>query len=263
MNKAFTLIELLVVIAIIGILASIVLVSLQGAKDQAELAEAQSFARQVRTSLGLSLVAEWRFENNTNDSSGYENNGTIVGDPAYVTGMFGQALEFNGNDYVDCGSGELVAQNTITIEAWIKPNTIHRGNIYVQNDNDNGYVTHQLQLNLAGNLSYDNWNPSGGALYSNTTLVANNWYHAVVTRDGDAVVFYLNGTVDGGGTGESRSSAGHIDNTLIGARYYSGAARYLFNGAIDEVRIYNQALSLVEIQQLYAQGAAEHGIVLK
>ena len=118
-ERSFTLIELLVVISILGLLSSLVLVSLQGAKDQADIAKAQEFSHTVRVTMATDLVGEWRFDNNTNDSSGYDNNGTIVGDSGYVDGMFGQALEFDGNDHVDCGDNDgLINSQEMTIELW-------------------------------------------------------------------------------------------------------------------------------------------------
>ena len=63
-TKSFTLIELLVVVSILGLLSSLVLIGLQGAKDQADIGKAQEFSHTVRVSLGADLVGEWRLDNN-------------------------------------------------------------------------------------------------------------------------------------------------------------------------------------------------------
>ena len=253
MNKSFTLIELLVVVAIIGILASIVLVSLQGAKDQAKLAETQSFARQIRSSLGLSLMSEWRFENNTNDSSGYENSGTIVGAPAYVAGMFGQALEFDGtDDFVSTQfnpNNEIGDLNAFTVSSWIRP----RDSVSNQEAIGSWYVDDKrFYFGIKDGDYY--WGL--GSIFDVTTQtvpVLHKWQHLVWVYEGGSnnMLLYL----DGENT-YSEAYSGNGDMPDVGIPLGGGTQN--FNGALDEVRIYNQALSLAEIQQLYAQGAVKY-----
>src|SRR3989344_8353230 len=79
MRKGFTLIELLVVIAIIGLLASIVTVSLSSSQDRAKQAKIESFAAQVHHALAADAVGIWDFDGNANDTSGLKNNGSVNG----------------------------------------------------------------------------------------------------------------------------------------------------------------------------------------
>ncbi len=72
------------------------------------------------------LVAHWRFDESSGttalDSSGNGLNGTLEGDPQWVPGVIGGALEFDGDDYVDFGAPEVFDFGTedFTITAWIK-----------------------------------------------------------------------------------------------------------------------------------------------
>ena len=269
MNKAFTLIELLVVISILGLLSSLVLVSLQGAKDQADIAKAQEFSHTVRVTMATDLVGEWRFDNNTNDSSGYDNNGTIVGDSGYVDGMFGQALEFDGNDYVDCGNNNNLYMNDkdMTMSLWVNlegsGTRLIAGQVYCWRwnygmlvVNEDYYV--QLTNNTGGTSDYN----------TGVSLDNDKWYFLAFTikKDSNELIPYVNGEklsiidITASLPLASITTGGCWQRFAMG-RHGSGAS-YL-NGTLDEVQIYNRALLTTEIKQLYAQGAEKHNIVLK
>ncbi|OGC79606.1 hypothetical protein A3K01_03050 [candidate division WWE3 bacterium RIFOXYD1_FULL_43_17] len=194
-------------------------------------------------------------------SSGGANDGTITGATWSLEGKYDRALDFDGStDYITVATGEIVDQNTVTIEAWIYPTSVtgaHDFTILAQNDNGAGYTTHNFGISgSTGKLMYDNELPSNGVLNGDTVLTASQWQHVAVVRDADSVTFYLNGVSDGSGTGEARSSAASVDNTLIGARYYSGAAQHQFAGKLDDVKVYTVALSASQVAQTYNRGKA-------
>ncbi len=285
-SKAFTLIELLVVISILGLLSSLVLLSLQGAKDQAELAEAQSFARQVRTSLGLGLVGEWKFDDEndpTRDSSGYDNSGDLVNGPIWTNGVFGKSLEFDGtSDHISfaANANALDITGDISVSLWFYPNDLDSiliDNRYNFSGNEYGY---HLQTKADGTVlwsSHDGVTNANSACiaHSTGTITADQWNHILVTKAGDSttVYFYINSAAAGTDTiqrpaiaysasfttryiGTSRDSYPYSDSYEFGSRRY-------VDGIIDEVQVYDQVFSLVEVQQLYAQGATKYSIVLK
>jgi len=74
-KKGFTVLELAVVIAIFGLLASIVLIAVRGAKEKSKYAAVLQFSGSIKHSLGSNIVAEYKFEDNVSDSSGNGNNG--------------------------------------------------------------------------------------------------------------------------------------------------------------------------------------------
>ena len=278
-NKAFTLIELLVVIAIIGILASVVLVSLQGAKDSAELAEAQSFARQVRTSLGLSLVGEWRLNdgagNSAVESSGYGNNGTWSGTGVSGThwttdGMYDGAALFNGSDdYIELTNNDssLTFSESFTISAWVKSSDSNTGPIIYKNQNGAGSDNrdnYDLSISSSNKFVFHMENGSNDDDYSVaslTTAVNGTWYYVVGVYDQSAMKIYVNGILENVNNTGSFTPYTGSGNAQLGSNSLSnhGTISY-FEGVIDEVRIYNQPLSLTEIQQLFAQREAKYKI---
>ena len=222
-----------------------------------------------------SLVGHWTFDGkdlaqNAVDRSGQNNTGYLTSFTSTTTaiGAVGQALRFNGStNFVNIGNNSsLEAQLPFTVSVWIKPETVggavNMG--IVENDNfatsQANYYGFQLQYGIdggvdihygdgTGGLSTDRRSKSG----STANLPLNRWHHAVaVVRGATDMTIYING-VDNGGTysGTGGSIAYSANSGSIG-RGIGG----FFPGAIDDVRIYNRALSASEVKQLYALGAA-------
>lgn len=267
-QKAFTLIELLVVISIIGLLASIVLVSLEGGEQRAITGKAMEFSHTVRVSLGSDLVGEWKFDDQldpTQDGSGGGNNGSLLpngSEPVYVGGVFGKALEFYGADYVE------VADNTdlsnikagLTISYWVK-RTIDSGGYHVLKQDAFG------ALKDTGGNNFGFWTSHvGGAEYFNivTDKISLNDFHSVVLiwRPGNKKIY-----VDAKLVGEKTDSRNDYllqsgsNSIFIGNSQGWHASN--FSGILDEVQLYSRALSMSEIQRLYAEGMTRHGLTMK
>ncbi|MFH1657470.1 MAG: LamG-like jellyroll fold domain-containing protein [bacterium] len=268
-TKAFTLIELLVVISIIGLLASIVLTSLEGGEQRAITGKAMSFSHTVRVSLGSDLVGEWKFDDTINpavDSSGGGNDGTIVGDPVQGTGVFGQAMEFGGDaDRIEVQHDILNTTEAFTVSAWVRPReyktTAWEIKIVADRNTVNAFTLYQYN----NSINFAVWNNSETVfnLVASNSLKIDNWIYAVGIFNGsDTMEFYVNAELAGSRSDITGTLRDNLGTLFIGADSTSGSAR-AFNGTIDEVSIYNRALSMSEIQQLYAEGAVKHGLTLK
>ena len=212
----------------------------------------------IRNGLVLDLDFGRRYSSNTKviDQSQNGNNGTIYG-ATWTAGRVGQALSFDGDDdYVDCGAGtSLDITDAITIEAWVKwggstgtfQSIVGKENAYTLYSNNNNKL--------------DLWLYQGGwtKVTSTTTLTTNTWQHVTATYNGSSSgEIYLNGTSIkqsdvSGNIGISVYSLSIGDKSSVG---------FSFKGSIDEVRIYNRALSAEEIRQRYVYSNLQAGIII-
>jgi len=180
------------------------------------------------------------------DVSGYGNNGTVSGATWTTSGKYGNALTFNGTSarVTINNAASLQLTSEMTLEAWVYPTTVNslwRDVIYKGNDN----------YYLSGTSSNSS-RPAAGAIlggvygevYGTTALTANTWAHLAATYDGATMRLYVNGVQVA-----SRVQTGAIA-TSTNPLQIGGDSLYgqYFAGRIDEVRIYNRALSVAEIQ---------------
>jgi len=187
------------------------------------------------------------------DYSGEGNNGTTYGGVTYgAAGKLNTALSFDGeDDYIDCGNGSSLdfdASESYTWEGWFKPGTPTGtyGNIISKlEEGVSGYV-----IGFKNNKIFIGDHSS--EVVHSSELALNEWHHFTITYNNKNVQIYINGIPDG----ESSSSQDFVDDTtthlLLG--YFVPTNEY-FNGTIDEVAIYNRALSAEEILDHYKRGA--------
>lgn len=168
------------------------------------------------------------------------NDGTLKNGPQWVDGKYGKALQFDGSDdYVDCGNdSSLNLDNEVTVEAWVKPIAVPSSGEGLASKAD---LSYGLTYYVNGQVYFYTYS---GSHFSTTSLPTGEWSHVVGTYDGTTRRLYVNGVLkdEDNDPGLSLSSSAKFK---IG--YYSG----YFNGLIDEVRIYNRALSEAEIKAIY------------
>ena len=196
------------------------------------------------------LVAHWTLDEGTGiiayDSAG-NNNGAIYG-ATWTTGKIGGALSFNGtSNYVDCGSGPSNYDN-ITVSAWMKTST--KGVLVSNRDAGGSYGTWYSLYSTSIEIGD---NSQGG--FRNVTFYTPTlnglWHHIVYTKDGINHAIYVDGSLDQNFT--SNADISQVNPMFIGRRWNRSNDVFWFNGIIDDVRIYNRALSAGEILQLFFQ----------
>lgn len=266
MKKAFTLIELLVVIAVIGMLASIVLVSLSGTRGKATMAQKQSFASQVNHVLGAYAVGIWQLDEGSGtaakDSSGYGNNGTIAGATWQTQDncALGACLSFNGSNGITIpNSSSLQVTGSQTISLWVYPTVLDaRRNPYAKAYGGEGTITQEIN----GGVSYfygtcgGNCSPYQG--FSMTSrLEINTWTHLAIVRDfkNMKLRWYKNGKLVNQANASYTFATASTQPVYIGKGYVSP-----YRGNIDDVRVFTEVLSTSQVQKLYASGLPLHSV---
>ncbi|MHC4166899.1 MAG: LamG domain-containing protein, partial [Planctomycetota bacterium] len=194
------------------------------------------------------LVASYSFEDNVNDGSGNGLDGSVAGNPIFVDGFVGKALAFDGvNDSVYLGDNPAFdITEQITISAWVKTNDAGNGqhNPYV-GKGDHAYALKHASNNSIEFFIYDNgWHV---AQVSVDDSFNGEWHHVLGTYDGLEVKTYVDGVL-----GATNAHAGAIEvqtHNLTIAINSEETDRYYY-GVIDEVKIYDRALSAGEIRFL-------------
>ena len=207
------------------------------------------------------LVSWWKGEGNPFDSAG-TNEGILKNGVSFVTGEVGQAFQFNGtNQYLEIpDSPSLDPTNSLTLETWVYvsgyPNTdlatiITKFSPTVPQQNQYQLETHNIGSNLVFRPVL--LLPSGyGLVEGSTTIQFNTWYHVAMTYDGSMLKLYVNGALDG-----SVAATGSIAPTIQPLRIGGpSSGPWWFKGRVDEVSLYNRALSASEVLAIYQAGQA-------
>ena len=200
------------------------------------------------------LVSWWRAEANALDQAG-TNNGTLVGNTTYGAGRVGQAFVFDGSgDAVSVGNPTNLQLQNFTIEAWVKRSSATlssqdpwgSGAIFCCSWGGYGFAVGDGGQLIFTKIGY------GGVESTQMITDTNSFHHVVVTKHGSAVAFY----VDGNGETAAAYDPGFVFNgpSAIGARGSDYVGSLL--GSVDEVSLYNRALSAAEVQSIYNAGSA-------
>jgi hypothetical protein len=208
-----------------------------------------------------SLILSFTFDEGNGeeatDLSQYGNNGILKGDPEWVDGKFEGALLFDGvGGFVEVPHAEiLTVEEEVTVMAWINAER-HDGpggsgyqGILAKGNAQRSY---SLYLTAAG---IQHFSTAGIGTTSLTPVPLGEWAHVAAVVVGGGHIYYLNGEVDGvGGNGINLPGLSDTETVLVG-KTHEGARE--FQGAIDEVRIWNRALDADEIEEEMNRGGGE------
>ena len=215
-----------------------------------------------------SPVSWWKLDNNANDSTG-AHPGTVRGNPTYSAGNSGQAINLDGDDYIDLGNPTSLDFSTgdWTISAWIKTTQSgtqdeNKGTIYAKGGDQTDGIRYTLAVNevTSGLITLTTDDNVTKAQATGETMVNDNlWHHVAGVRNGTQLLVYVDGQLDGTGTvpaGYDLSGTTQ-HNAYIGVitDNRDGTLVKYFVGSLDDVQIYDYALSDTDI--LSVAGLAE------
>jgi hypothetical protein len=206
----------------------------------------------LNSTTGAALVGWWKLDegsgNTANDSSGYEHHGIIGGEPNWIIGPVGGAMEFDGaTNYIDV-DGDIVT-GTMSVAMWVLARNIPKPNhmAIIHNDVWESGTIHVHLLSTSAHVKFDS--NGGTAIETETSLEADQWYHITYTYDsttGEAQMF-VNGVWDV--TIEGSPMDLYLGTLNFGA--WQNSSRH-YEGAMDDIRIYDHILSEDEILYVMA-----------
>ena len=206
------------------------------------------------------LVGHWTFDETSGtlakDSSGNGNDGTVVGNPKWVPGKIGGAMEFDGSTYVNCGNKpSLDFRGQVTMAFWFK-------SAPSQNTWERFLAKDKAGYGMV-------WSPeNGGSVYmgiasgagfgvASPVLSDNQWHHYASTYDGTMAAIYIDGVLAKSHPFTVPIERGDADDLCIAGDPRSRVQRvHPLEGLMDDVRIYDGALNAREVQDLFAQGGS-------
>jgi len=214
-----------------------------------------------QTFLTKGLVAYYTFNGNANDASGNGNNGTVYGGVTLTADRFGlpnAAYDFDGSTgYIDVPENALLNALTtnFTLSAWI----------WQAGSSTNGYrILDKCPAGEPGGWTFDTLNCSSGTghrlrlqgaadnscnVNGQTDYSLMQWHHVVATVSGTTGTLYLDGSATG--SGDVGTIPANTLDVYLGMAHPGRGAGFWFNGIIDDVRIYNRALSPDDVAVLY------------
>ena len=232
---------------------------------EAEIDDVRVYSRALNASEVLelynnansALVGHWKLDETSGtvaaDSSQYGNDGTVSGTNFSLSsaeGIVDNAFtSFDISDLITVSDNPAInPRQEITVSAWVRSRTTNRQRLIEKWDGSNDYMLWiEGTANGSTTARFEVGTSSGSSFATGSIPVGNEneWFHLTGTYDGSNVRIYVNATLDG-----SNSRTGTLNdgsNDLIIGNGIGGS----FNGDIDDVRIYNKALTAAEILELY------------
>ncbi len=208
--------------------------------------------------VGSGLMAWWTGDGNADDLAG-SHHGTLHNGATFSAGKVGSAFRFDGvDDYVSVPDDPLwhFGQNDFTIQFWGRLEQI-KESMFLQHQSgasSGGFEWDLQPFSPQGSVLIFARDPGNAAIFRPWSPTSGSWFHLAVTRANRVYRLYANGTQLGNEQFDANPIAEVSGPLRIGAT--AGNAAFVMNGLIDELAVYNRALSSNEIATLYAAGSA-------
>ena len=216
----------------------------------------------LTNSISAELIGWWRLDEGSGtmafDSSGYGNDARFEGSPMWVDdGKLGKALRFNGSsDYLAAPDSESLDINgdQLSIAAWINGEDWPAANHVARKVADTGTGSiYILRVQPDSVRVYLNTSAGETIIQGTTALTTNEWFHIALTYDGAEARIFVNGQLD-----VSSDVSGELTQSNNELRIGRGEPAGYFVGMIDDVRLYNHALTESELLSAMEGGGAEY-----
>jgi formylglycine-generating enzyme required for sulfatase activity len=212
------------------------------------------------------LEAYYPFNGSAQDASGNGHDGTVSGALELTSDRFGNqnsAYEFNGtNSYITVPHhADLVLDRNLSLSVWFKRDipSVHgfHQRFLSKWEIGSNPARHEYVLGLDYQSSNHVWGAVGH--WQNSTESSDapdaQWHHAVFTSDDTGVFLYLDGVLESQGPHSTAHTTGSFNPLFIGGGASSSPMPvYIFDGRLDDIRIYNRAITAQEVLNLYHEG---------
>ncbi len=218
------------------------------------------------TNVTNGLVAHYAFDGDATDGSVNSNHGTEYGGLSYVAGVHGQAVSLDGiDDYISVADDDTLDLTTTgTISAWMKlgagtPGLAFNSIVGKADGSSGGQVSYEMIVSdrfstVQGYVNDGSVNTSAG---NYTNLFDDTWHHAAFTWNGSDGNMYLDGVLDNDFTGAGTGGFVNAFTLYIGRFNHTGQGISYTQGALDDIAIYDRALSSAEVGQIAAAPVPE------
>jgi hypothetical protein len=204
------------------------------------------------------LVSYWKGEGNANDSAG-SNNGALMGGTSFQPGMVGQAFSFDGS------SGQIIVPDSssldlpyVSIAAWVKSSSASDRGLFTKGSTNSS----NYDLAISSSLGFYFWQAYVTPFMSTSSTDPSDgqWHFVVASWDGTSNKIYIDGQSEVGPNTYTNYAGGlptNNDQLVIAGPAAEYRAHY--NGLVDEIAIFNRALTPTEVQQMYINGLSGKG----
>src|SRR3989338_1477876 len=192
------------------------------------------------------LVSHWNFEGNANDVIG-SNEGTLIGGANILNGVV--VLDGVDDRVRVADDNSISGLDKFTVSLWVKSDSKGSTLLAKRAFGKSNFFEYLLETSLGGDLAFITVTSSDKDVWcqSSKNVLDNNWHHVLGTYDGSKMKVYVDGVFE-----KECSQDGDLGNTdsslYFGANYDDGSNLF---GGLDDVAIWNRALSNSEVQELY------------
>jgi hypothetical protein len=202
------------------------------------------------------LVSYWKFDESSGNAYDSVGSNTAVNtNTTYSTGKINNGAVFNGTSAKLLPTDITIFNGDFSVSMWVSRNAAQDGYIFGRTTSTSPYGTFNIYYGNGDSLLHSGLYNTAASFQeptTTTTLTQNTWYHFVFTVSGTTMKAYVNGSQQGGDV-TFTGTRGNVGTTCFGQRNDDGAVKY--SGGLDEVGVWNRALSSTEVTSLYNGGS--------